>query len=185
MVVTQFRNNRPNQSVNTNNLASLKWCIVSEKVNTISEALLKCQSIVNKTQDLQVEIATNNYDLCALMETWIKGDDTLTSHRMCPPEYNVTPVPKTNCTGGGIAIVNKTGLSVTLVNLDTTSSMEYAEFKIANQENDQQHNMILLYRPSNTNVLQFISDITDILESLITKSGSITLLSNFNIKVNE
>ena len=42
MVVTQFRNNRPNRLVNTNNLASLKWCIVSEKVNTISGALLNC-----------------------------------------------------------------------------------------------------------------------------------------------
>ena len=74
---------------------------------------------------------------------------------------------------------------MTLIKSDTTISMEYAEFKIANQENDQQHNMILLYRPLNTNVLQFISDLTDILESLITKSGSITLLGNFNIKVNE
>ena len=108
--------------MNTNNLASLKWCIVSEKVNTISGALLNCQSIVNKTQDLQVEIATNNYDLCALMETWIKEDDTLTSHRMCPPGYNVTSVLRTNCTGVGIAIVHKTGLSVTLINSDTTSN---------------------------------------------------------------
>ena len=138
MVVTQFRTNRPNRSVNTNNLASLKWCIVSEKVNTISGTLLNFQSIVNKTQDLQVEIATNNYDLCALRETWIKEDDTLTSHRICPPGYNVTSVPRTDHMGGGIAIVHKTGLSVTLINLDTTSSMEYAEFKIANQENDQQ-----------------------------------------------
>ena len=47
------------------------------------------------------------------------------------------------------------------------------------------YNLILLYRPPNTNVLQFISDLTDILESLITKSGSITLLGDFNIKVNE
>ena len=166
-------------------MASLKKCIVSGKVYTISGALLNCQSIVNKTQDLQVEIATNNYDLCALTETWIKEDDTLTSHRMCPPGYSVTSVLRTNHTGGGIAIVHKTGLSVTLINSDTTSSMEYAEFKIANHENDQKHNMILLYRPPNTNVLQFISDLTDILESLITKSGSITLLSNFNIKINE
>ena len=72
MVVTQSRNNRPNQSVNTNNLASLKRCIVSEKVNTISGALLNCWSIVNKTQDLQVEIVTNNYDLCALIENMDK-----------------------------------------------------------------------------------------------------------------
>ena len=81
--------------------------------------------------------------------------------------------------------MHKTGLSVTLINSDTTSSMEYAEFKIANHENEQQHNLILLYRPPNTNVLQFILDLTDILESLITKSGSITLLGDFNIKVNE
>ena len=100
-----------------------------------------------------MEIATNNYNLCALTETWIKEDDTLTSHRMCPPGYSVTSVPRTNCTGGGIAIVHKIGLSVTLINSDITSSMEYAEFKIANHENDQQHNMILLYRPPNTNVL--------------------------------
>ena len=105
--------------------------MVSGKVYTISGALLNCQSIVNKTQDLQVEIATNNHDLCALTETWIKEDDTLTSHRMCPPGYSVTSVPRANCMGGGIAIVHKTGLSVTLINSDTTSSMEYAEFKIA------------------------------------------------------
>ena len=101
MVVTQYRKNKPNRSVNINNLASLKRCIVSGKVYTISGALLNCRSIVNKTQDLQVEIATNNYDLCALTETWIKEDDTLTSHRMCPPGYSVTSVPRTNRTWEG------------------------------------------------------------------------------------
>ena len=57
--------------------------------------------------------------------------------------------------------------------------------KLQNHENDQQHNMILLYRPPNTNVLQFILDLTDILESLITKSDQLHYSATLTFKINE
>ena len=39
-------------------------------------ALVNCQSVTKKTQNIQLEIAENNLGICALTKTWIKvGDD--------------------------------------------------------------------------------------------------------------
>ena len=44
---------------------------------------------------------------------------------------------------------------------------------------------MFIYRPPETNVLSFICDLTDLLESQITSPGPITILGDLNIKVND
>ena len=50
----------------------------------LHSALINCRSVVNKTQDIQLELVHNNLDLCILTETWIREDDTTTPGRLCP-----------------------------------------------------------------------------------------------------
>ena len=73
--------------------------------------MVNCQSIVNKTQTIQVEIATH-IDFCALTETWIKEEDNTTILACCPPDYNALSMSRPNETGSGIAIIYKDRLKV-------------------------------------------------------------------------
>ena len=47
--------------------------------------MANCRTIVNKTQTIQVDIATHNIDLCAPTETLIKQEDNTTILACCPP----------------------------------------------------------------------------------------------------
>ena len=57
------------------------------KNKSLQCATINCRSVINKSADLKVEISNNNIDLCALTETWIKEDDTITPLELCPPGY--------------------------------------------------------------------------------------------------
>ena len=62
-------------------------------------ALINCRSIINKSADFQVELVHNKVDICSLIETWIREDDTTTVSQICPPGYKAISVPKIKQTG--------------------------------------------------------------------------------------
>ena len=65
---------------------------MTNKPYTIKYGLVNYQSVVNKTLLIQTEVFTNKLDICALTETWIKQDDKLTTHCICPLGYKcITP----------------------------------------------------------------------------------------------
>ena len=80
---------------------------ITETQSSIHCAMVNCWSIVNKTQTIQMEIATHNIDLCALTETWIKQEHNTTILACCPPNYKAFSMPRPNKTSTGIAIIYK------------------------------------------------------------------------------
>ena len=81
--------------------------VKSKSVSPTHCALINCRSVINKSTDLQVELVHNKVDICSLMETCIKEDDTTTEPQICPPGYKAISVPRSYKQGGGIAIVYK------------------------------------------------------------------------------
>ena len=77
------------------------------KESIIKYALVNCQSVVNKTADIQQDLTENNFTLCALTETWIRQDDGVTPVQLCPPGFKVISISRNDKTGGGIAVVYK------------------------------------------------------------------------------
>ena len=80
---------RPLQAVNWNNLLSIKMLHNSFQSQSILAhqqdpcgALINCRSVINKTQEIQLELIRNNLDLCILTETWIKEGDTITPYQV-------------------------------------------------------------------------------------------------------
>ena len=63
--------------------------------------------------------------------------------------------------------------------------MEYLAVTLKGDSHESSHNINVIYRPPETNVLSFISDLMDLLESQITSPGPITILGDLNIKVND
>ena len=136
-----------------------------------------------KPQEIQVELTNNNLDVCVLTETWIKEDDNVTSARLCPNGYKSLSISRPNGTGGGITIVFKKDLNVTKTCTTTYTTMEMATFWI--NINNHVINLVTIYRPPDTNILDFCCEFTDILEQHINKSGELVLMGDFNITVNK
>ena len=117
-----------------------------------------------------------------LTETWIKEDDNITPARLCPKGYKSLSIPRLVRTGGGTAMVFKKDLNVTKACTTIYITMEMATFQI--NINNCVINLVTIYRPPDTNILDFCHEFTDILEQHINQSGELVLMGDFNIAVN-
>ena len=169
-VLTQWRKTRSTKcdtGSNLSNLIEVKTVPVTNKAAHICHlkcALLNCHSIVNKNQDLHIELCTNNIDFCALTETWIKEDNILTPKRMCPQGIWLHLNSKIR--------QSRRWISSSIQEISKCDIMQIRK----NQHNgipshESSHNINVIYRPPDTNVLSFITDLMDLLESQITSPG--------------
>ena len=190
-VLTQWRKTRSTKcdtGSNLSNLIEVRTIPVTNKSAHTCQlkcALLNSHSIINEIQDIHIELCTNNINFCALIETWIKEDDMLTLNRMCPKGYDSTSIPRSDKAGGGLAVAYKKDLNVLVQKSGKTNTMEYLAVTLKGDSHESSHNINVIYRPPETKVLSFISDLTDLLESQITSPGPITILGDLNIKVND
>ena len=146
-------------------------------------ALINCRSVVNKTQDIQLELVLNNLDLCILTETWIREDDTTTPGRLSPSGYKALSISRHGRTGGSIAIVYKNDLNINITKGQPLETMESTCFSI--NTGFRVVNLIAIYRPPDSNALEFCNELANLLESKINSSGELILLGDFNITVNK
>ena len=85
--------------------------------------------------------------------------------------------------GGGIAIVYKSELNISSPRDEPYKTMESSSFIIST--GNKQLNLTAIYRPPNTNVLEFCSELASLLENNINSSSELLLLGDFNIAVNK
>ena len=182
------RASKPVQPINWNNLFPIKITHNSLQPTLayradLHSALINCRSVVNKTQEIQLELVINNLDLCILTETWIKECDTITPTRLCPNGYKSLSISRQDRVGGGIAIVYKHELNISLASNQPFKTMELSCFSIST--GNKLINLITIYRPPDSNVLEFCNELTKLLETNINLSGELILLGDFNIAVNK
>ena len=149
----------------------------------LHSALINCRSVVNKTQDIQLELALNSLDLCILTETWIKEDDTITPSRLYPSGYKALSISRHGKISGGIAIVYKNDLNISITRGQPFKTMESTCFSI--KTGSKVINLIAIYRPPDSNVLEFCNKLANLLESKINSCGELILLGDFHITVNK
>ena len=146
-------------------------------------ALINCRSVINKSADLQVELVHNKVDICSLMETWIKEEDTATESQICAPSYKAISVPRSNKQGGGIAIVYKDSITMQRSNTSDYSSMECTDCTVSLP--GLSLNIAVIYRPPDKSFLSFANDFLDYMEGNINSTGKLLLTGDFNIHVND
>ena len=149
----------------------------------LHSALINCRSVVNKTQEIKLELVNNNLDLCILTETWIKEGDTITPTRLCSNGYKSPSISRQDRVGGGIAIVYKSELNISIARSQPFKTMELSCFSIST--GNRLMNLITIYRPPDSNVLEFCNKLANLLKTNINSSGELILLGNFNIAVNK
>ena len=142
-----------------------------------------CHPVVNKTQSIKVEINNNNLDLCVLMETWLKPDDMLTAHQIFLIGYKAICILRTGRTGGGIVLVHRADNNIKLDKIHTKSKMEGVTFMYHCPSYN--HHLTVVYRPPDTSVVQFTSDLTDALEEYVNQHGHHTILGDFSVWIND
>ena len=113
--------------------------------------------MVNKTQDIQLELVLNNLDLCILTETWIREDNTTTPGRLCPSGYKALSISRHGRTGGGIAIVYKNDLNINITKGQPLETMESTCFSI--NTGFKVVNLIAIYKPPDSNALEFCNEV--------------------------
>ena len=133
--------------------------------------------MVNKTQEIQLELVNNSLDLCILTETWIKECDTITPTRLCPNSCKSLSISRQDRVGGGIAIVYRNDLNVSIASSQPFKTTESLCFSIST--GNRLINLITIYRPPDSNVLEFCNEFAKLLEANINLSGELILLGGF------
>ena len=124
--------------------------------------------MVNKTQEIQLELVNNSLDLCILTETWIKECDTIIPTRLCPNGYKSLYISRQDRVGGGIAIVYRNDLNISIASSQPSKTMELLYFSIST--GNRLINLITIYRPPDSNVLEFCNEFAKLLETNINLS---------------
>ena len=93
--------------------------------------MVNCRSIVNKTNEIKLEIINKNLDICALTETWLcEQDKNFLTIRSCPPGYKAISTPWLDHRGGGIGLIYRNSINVSLNSTYNFQSKECTNFKI-------------------------------------------------------
>ena len=79
-------------------LVPIQACQAKSMIHSTSAclhgALLNCWLAINKSQDSQLEVTTNDFYFCALNETWLKTEINVIPLCLCPNDYNILSVPR-------------------------------------------------------------------------------------------
>ena len=128
---------------------------------------------LTKPSGIKVHITEQKLDMYALTETWIKEDDTITSLHLCSPNYKALSFPRSNRTGGGIALIYNKWIDVKTGTVYSYKSMECTDFCINHQHKDTK--FAVIYRPLDTSIIGFITDLIDYIERNINDCSSTVL----------
>ena len=103
--------------------------------------------------------------------------------RLCPNGYKSLSIPRHDKVGGCIAIIYKSKFNISIAVGQPYKTMESTCFSI--NTGIRIVNLIAIYRPLDSNILEFCNELTDLLENYINSSGELLLLGDFNIAINK
>ena len=132
-----------------------------------------------------MELTNSNIDISAIMETWLKTDEDLTTKMVPPSNYNVHSMPRPpGKQGGGLALVYKSNINVTHKGNYNTETMECSKYLLRMAQSSI--NLYIMYYIPSTSVLTFCNDLANLTELNITKyRGKLVLIGVFNIHLDQ
>ena len=169
-------------AINWSNLKTIDLLRSHNNSSLIRCALVNCRSAVNKTSEIKLEIVQSHLDLFALIETWIRDDDTLTETQICPPGYKAVSIPHPGRTGGGIALIYHDSLQVKRDTTYSFQTMECTNFNLSLQ--GKPLHLTIIYRPPGSNINTFASELMDFIEANINNKGIPIIIGDLNIHMN-
>ena len=176
--------NPPTKRVNSNNLINIDTRnVYTQDSKCLKFLYFNAQSCGNKTIEINDLIVETNADLVFITETWITSNDTVKLNEMVPNGYDILLQHRVSRSGGGVAIIYRLSLDVSILPSPAFSTFEICCLKLKMPNSCL--NCSCVYRPTaskknNTSINSFLTDFNDFLETLSSES-KVCVLGDFNI----
>ena len=155
--------------------------ILHKSVNLISAALLNIRSLNTKANFVHHYITSSDLSFFALTETWLDSNSRSIPALATPNNYEFLHNPRTNRTGGGVALICKSAFSPTLLPFHNFSSFELLVVKC----NWFNLSVITIYRPPDTPTQKFLDEFSHFLTEIYGCKKHLLILGDFNIPLNK
>ena len=181
--------NRKLHSDRTVSITNLvKVIITNNRSVSITLHHIIARLICNKITDFHKYVTEANPTLCAIMETWLSDDEQDLRFKEVPlTGYNIISKPRTSSkNGGGFAIIYKSCLTVKELPGLTRPSEVMELHEILVNFKGFPCNIYTVYCIPNTSVIQFCSQLSDLLEHNISQDcGNLLIIGDFNIHMDD
>ncbi|KAL7831043.1 hypothetical protein SRHO_G00305450 [Serrasalmus rhombeus] len=148
--------------------------------STIKVELFNVQSLTNKSCLIQDHISDRGLDLMCLTETWHRPEAFSVLNEACPSGYSYLQKARSTGRGGGLTVIYRSDLKLSLLPLPHLSSCECVAFKC---NSSSPVTFLLIYRPPKLNS-SFIPEMSNLLSIFCPTSANIIILGDMNIHVN-
>ena len=144
--------------------------------------LLLSSSTLNKPIAIQEFLTDQNLDLLAISETWLAPDSLpSTLNSLTPAGYSIIHQPRPVGKGGGVALIYRSFLKAIKIQLPIYTTFESlcTKFTISSSS----FTLLTIYRPPNSSQSVFISEMSSLLEDLVSSTSELLITGDFNIHV--
>ena len=138
--------------------------------SAISFGLLNARSAVNKAALIHDVMSDHHLDMVAVTETWMMSDDPdAVKLDIAPDGYRVSHACRGSLVdthrGGGVAIIHRESINVSIIDLGTFSNFEYLSVKLQSPTAPSQ--ITCLYRQPGTVSSAFCDELSDLFDQLL------------------
>ena len=131
-IITSVRTRNPSNLVKPITLSST----VQSQSKSLSFGCVNARSLKNKTEVFSDHVIDYKLDVCAVTETWLKKNDTVTLSALSPSGYIFKNIPRaSDRTGGGTGILVRDNYNIHLVQAIERNSFEVSEWNVSTNGN--------------------------------------------------
>ena len=173
----------PQKGIKKSNLVNIP-CNENSKYSTL--CLLNARSIRNKAELIKDYVLEQNIDICAITETWLSVNDTITTGDITPDGYQFLHVDRPERVGGGVAILCKKSVKPMAKKSPTFKSFELLITELCFHENH--YLLVVVYRPPKIPDVPldlFFEEFSNFIEDIITSPDKLLILGDFNLHMDK
>ena len=166
------------RGINSKNLVKIN-CKFFNDGKSLKITYMKARSVNNKTQEIGQHALDFDSDICLITETWLRSGDDITLRQLTPVGYSLLQVPRSNKSGGGVAMLFKSGLNIKEQPAEAHSAFEHMEALLQTVNNTVR--LCVPYRPPSSSITAFLQEFAQYMDALSTASGQLIVVGDFNI----
>ena len=150
---------------------------------------LNAQSIRQKSVAIRNYILDNDIDLLVITESWHFSYELALLKELCPDGYLYEHSARDDRTGGGIVIVYRGSVSLSVVKKDIIRSCEYMDIVVSHDK--QSFQLIAIYRPEvdakkkKKPVAEFFEDLLDLTDDYVLSEKELLIVGDLNLHVDD